>query len=37
MTQSGRSGLSIRDDQACRSMQPMFAIHMSARSSFTTA
>ena len=37
MTQSGRSALSTRDDQACMSMQPMFTIHRSASSSSTSA
>ena len=37
MIQSGRSGLSTRDDQACMSMQPMFTIQRSASSSSTSA
>ena len=37
MTQSGRSGLSTRDDHMCMSMQPMFTIQRSASSSSTSA
>ena len=37
ITQSGRSGLSTRDAQACMSMQPMLTIHSSASSSSTSA